>query len=997
MPQIAVSSVNIDIFRFAVYFDIYQRKVVFNTSGTAYNGSSGSGVFNVLGISFLLQDQDGVTLASIDFTDASKFIVPGTTQEFEVDMSSISIPFFFQTYKIQGAIKDADGTIYYTTPAYKKVCQPVNLTESGYVPGVFQVSANCADNLLTIKELTNLTYNGSTYDSVEKSGTLSYPTGTISAVSFTGTPFSNNVIYTGEYRVVCTTIATYDLEDDVYVLVTYSTNNVFNITCANKIADLMCCMVDLQTTYLRNCNNAIGKNAQQKLNEVTMPFLIGLTKEINGQDASTEADLIKKTLNCDCGASSIRQNEFTPINPSVTNIVLTGGGGVTIGDPTTVGNTKTYVISSNSIQIVKGNTGDLAYTIALDTSTSGVVKYKITFDYAVMASYILSAIGASSTLTAALNALIQDAGLSLAGLDGKCILDLGACDYVYSNSNPDGDWQIMDISIDDVVYNAPADMFLVNGATPISNWLNGLGLGSFSVVVNIGSPNNFLIQSLANENAVQYITVNAGAVDNRFSFIANCQDLKAILQGIIDYLCELTALKVALGEALTLYTIDYNGNILSQGFTATDLQSTFNSSLANSIYSIIQRIDTLTGITCAKLAAVYVDRASSVFSGSLARVHGIDNEGNCVAFTREQLAKGIMNAVNDYAAVKTIFCAVDCEEPATCPEISNISLAMNGSSIGIYGVSFATTPIASQTVIVQYKLSSSSTWLTATSSLQILPNGMISGTTPFSISGVTAGQTYDIKIVNNCGGEGFVKQITTPTGTVYSGSYLLDTILYNICGNSPVTLYSSAPFAAGIILYSNAGLTVPVTGYGFVADNAEGSIYTMDTGTGEVLADTGTNCSNGTPKEVLLGNDSGVICNTIQLTRYLNGTTLIGAVLYVDAALSTPQTGYSYVVDLTDGSIYTLNSSTGVIGYLGLKCGVYGASFGLGNTELAACGAGNTTLYSDEYYGVGVTMYTDAGLTTPVTGYSFLRDATGIGYNLDSTTGIITSLTGNSC
>lgn len=241
MPQKTISSTNISVFKFQVQFDLYNRTVTFTDTST-YAGSSGTGIFSILGISFSLIDSDNVELATINFDDSNKFIVPDVTRTFVVDLSSLSYAFLFQTYKIVGAIKDADGTIYYTDAVYKKICEPVNITESGYVPGTFQITPNCPDNVLTVKELTLFTYNNLAPVSKTKSGILYYPTGTIGQVPFTGTPFSNNAIYTGEYRINATTVAEYDLLDDVSVLITYLTNNVFPVTCANKIADLICCM-----------------------------------------------------------------------------------------------------------------------------------------------------------------------------------------------------------------------------------------------------------------------------------------------------------------------------------------------------------------------------------------------------------------------------------------------------------------------------------------------------------------------------------------------------------------------------------------------------------------------------------------------------------------------------------------------------------------------------------------------------------------------------------
>jgi hypothetical protein len=192
-----------------------------------------------------------------------------------------------------------------------------------------------------------------------------------------------------------------------------------------------------------------------------------------------------------------------------------------------------------------------------------------------------------------------------------------------------------------------------------------------------------------------------------------------------------------------------------------------------------------------------------------------------------------------------------------------------------------------------------------------------------------------------------------------------------------------------------------VTGYSYIADNATGDIYTMNGSTGAVIVSTGTSCSNGIARALSLSNNTGTICTTNRTTLYVNGSgSLIGKTLYLDAALTTPVTGYSYVLDTEDedAPIYNLNSVTGVVGSVtGLSCGVFASEFKIGNSEGAACIAGNTTLYSSNYYAIGEILYTDAALTTPLTGYSIVADYSGILYNVDPTTGEITSLTGNAC
>lgn len=910
MPQLQVNSANIGTFIFNVTFDIYTRSVKFDATPTQYVGS---GINNVLGIAFSLIDGDSVILAAIDFA-APQLPTPASNSIYTLDLSSVNFAFIFQNYSIQGAIKDQNGTIYSTQIVYKNVCQPVNLTDSGYVPGIFQIQADCTNNILTTKELTVLVYNNETPLSVTKSGTLSYPTGTISPISFANTPFSNNVIYTGEYRVNNQTDVIYDLIDGVYVDVTYLTNNVFEVTCNNKMSDLMCCIVGIQHTYIKNCNTAIGQRAKQQLDEITPAFLIGLTKEINGQDASEQALFIKKQLNCNCGSSSLGQNEVTPINPSIYNIVLTGVGGTTVPAAVVTGSTKTYSIASNVYQVVKGNTGDLAWTITLDTSVPNTVKYKITFNYDTMAGYILTAIQNDPILLNQLNSLVNAvANVSMVGLNGSCVIDMTAADYTLIQAVNNSTF-VISITINGIVHNAPSNLF-GSDFIGIENWLNSLALGSFTVAVNSGT---LLIQSLSNDNTIATMTFTTPNVTT--SFQSTNKTLLQVLQAIIDYLCGMTSLQVALGNNLSLCLFDYNGTPIAYSYSGTqNSQADYNLGISQAICNIVARMNALTGITCAALRAAFPDSPASIF-GVAGRLYGTDGT-NCIGWSDRQVASLVIAAVNSYSDVKAAFCAISCSTPATCPDVANINLAMVGTSIGIYGLTWSQNPLASQTVTVQFRVHGTGGYTTSTNALVILPNGNISGTTPFLIPGTTAGTTYDIFITNNCGGAGFVKQITAPTGTVFTGTYLLDNIIYNICGESPVTLYSSAPFATGVTMYTDIGLTTPVTGFTFISSTSGGDIFQINTSTGVVGADTFTACNTGTAGSYRLGNNTSTICASSPVTLYTNGAFVVGGTLYTDSALTTPVTGSSFVVNGVNNTIYNLNTSTGVIGSsTGLLC-----------------------------------------------------------------------------
>lgn len=982
MPQVAVNSSNIKNFGFSMKIDPYARTMFFDTSVlSTYNGSGKS---NVQGIGFSVKDKDGVEVISLNY--ATQIPAPATADTYTADLSSLGLQFFFNGFSITGYIKDQNGTVYQTPEVFKSVCQPTDINESGYVPGVFAIQADCANNLLTVKELTTLVYSNEKPTSVTKTGILSYPTGTITPVAFTGTPFSNNPVYSGEYRINCTTIAIYDLGDNIFVSVTYITNSPFPVACSNFLGDVACCLSEVYNTYVKNCGNAKGQNALEKYNSVAPALMLGILKQNNGLDASEEAAYIKKTLKCDCGTGAVHQNEMNPTSPAVYNIVITGTGGTTV-TPSITGTTKTYQIGSNIYQVVKGVPGDLAFSITTDTSTTGVIKYVIAFDYAVIAATVLTAIGADPVIKAQLNALVTATGSAdLTGLDGKCVIDTTKKDYSLALAAATSSTLVASVVIDGVTYTAPANTH-VNTPSAVQSWLNTLSKGTFACVFSGGT---FTVISVANTHTVATMTFSAPGTT--VAFASTNITLVNVLNAIVNYLCGVTALQVALGQNLAVCFFDYSGQVYSVNFQTGQKQSELNTAVTQAICNLAARINTLTGVTCASIANIFKDSPTSVLGGG-ARLYGKDG-GLCVAWTPRQLALGVIAAINANADVKAEFCSIDCSIPAQCPDISGASINMVGTAIGIYGVTFSSTPQATQVVTVQYKLTSTATWTTATTSLQILPNGNINGTTPYQIPGVVAGQTYDVRVFNNCGGVGFTGQITVPTGAVYSGSFRYDASIYAVCGNVPGTLYSSAPFGVGVTMYTNAGLTTALTGKLYIAD-ASGAIYNINTSTGVVGAATGSSCNTGTVGKYILANSTIAICSGTVVLRYTSGAFAVGKTLYVDSALTTPVTGYSYAYHTGTAKIYNLNSSTGVIGAdTGAACSAFANSYAADTIAAILCNAALTTYYtSTPFFGPGVTIFTNIGLTTPLTGKTYIMNG-GTVYTIDPVTGEVNSTYG---
>src|SRR6185437_13321391 len=96
-------------------------------------------------------------------------------------------------------------------------------------------------------------------------------------------------------------------------------------------------------------------------------------------------------------------------------------------------------------------------------------------------------------------------------------------------------------------------------------------------------------------------------------FSATNATLVQVLQAIINYLCNITALQVTLANTLTLCTFDYNGNVISTDYVAGVSQQVFDAGEASSICTIVARMNTLTGVTCDTLKAIFIDRPALSF------------------------------------------------------------------------------------------------------------------------------------------------------------------------------------------------------------------------------------------------------------------------------------------------------------------------------------------------------------------------------------------------
>jgi hypothetical protein len=80
---------------------------------------------------------------------------------------------------------------------------------------------------------------------------------------------------------------------------------------------------------------------------------------------------------------------------------------------------------------------------------------------------------------------------------------------------------------------------------------------------------------------------------------------------------------------------------------------------------------------------------------------------------------------------------------------------------------------------------------------------------------------------------------------VMSNPFKLGTSTGLLCAGFPANLYWMGPGAAlvpGNTMYTDSGLTTPVTGFNFISDSVGTEIFNIDSGTGVVGTTTGSGC-----------------------------------------------------------------------------------------------------------------------------------------------------------
>jgi hypothetical protein len=677
-PKI-INSATVKQFGFGAVINLETRQLVFSTAGLTIFEAGGAA--QVQGICFEVIDPAGATILEVDFT-APHIDTAANENSYTLQLTSSAA--LFGNYLVKGVLKDADGVLHEVVLPPKDVKMPKGYDATCMVPGSFKQVVDCLKPFIRLAETTLLVYQGREPALTPVvSGALYYPRGTISQAAFSATPFQTRAVYTGDYVLRNKTTAQYHLGDEFYVQVSYATTLNFDVTCLDRLCDILCCVSDTYREMQENFGNAKGDRAKALLDRIAIPLMQASLAERCGRDASEYVAIIRKTLDCSCACGD---GGPRLIQPSVV-----GGSGNTytfIGQAAT---TVTEDVSDNVtvhtkfVNVLKGLTNDAAFSIR-KVEDADNVNWVISFDYKALAQTVLTTIGNNQSLLNLLNSLIASTGIqgAIAGLDGKCVVDTLHFDYSLQTRMTLAS-EIDSITIGGTTYARPGGIGM--NEDDLETWLNGLGLGDYSVSiaampgpVSPLAPKNFTFTSLQNTESVQWLTVRFDSegvlsAPTNVPFQKTSKTLLQVLQATVDYICALSSLQVKLGRSDLRTCALQGGAAWSYTLFGPDTPlGNYLFALSQAHCQLVQDIISLPKVDCASLRTIYAPRpALGLTPQSL--LHG-DKAGQCASFTLRELVYGIIDVIQTDQDVKNKFCAIDCLVPVpnVCSEIESVTM-----------------------------------------------------------------------------------------------------------------------------------------------------------------------------------------------------------------------------------------------------------------------------------------------------------------------------------
>ena len=485
----------------------------------------------------------------------------GATKSIEIDLPSGDHK--YAQYKIVGTLTDTDAKVY-NIEVEKELCKPANSNDD-VVKGKFEHTADCKAPLMTIKDATTYVYDYKSPSDKTKNFAIRLPNQDLETIKgISATPIQMTSLYSGDYLVKGYTDAEFDLEDGIFAIVRYAINYSFNLTCDDRLCEVVCCFERLQTD-LDNCDNSStkSKSLAQKKEKADNLMMQAIALAQCGKSNAAKVAEIKKLLECECGDC----------------------GGSIEGDPAliTTGNQYSFSKDCFDVSVIGGVTNiscksqkDLYKIVPLDNGCGKMITvaatvsgtkttYAIGVDCDIFKTYVYNLVSTDSDIISAITKNFNFGSQNIS-IDGKCLITSNQGDYSADICDCNGTYSFQSVLINGTTY-APQGSLQTSNHIAIKSYLNGLGLGTFDVsaVPNSSCPNEkggcgnlVRITSVGNSNAltdVRYADNNGTIYIAPFSqkVVLKMQDWAQV---VTNKICELCFTDIKTCSAYNVCTID---------------------------------------------------------------------------------------------------------------------------------------------------------------------------------------------------------------------------------------------------------------------------------------------------------------------------------------------------------------------------------------------------------------------------------------------------------
>lgn len=292
MPGTTISgSPNISLLDSKIVADVCAGNFVIDATPSIFIGSGAS---NVLGVKVKIVNPYGVIIK--DYT-ASYDIAPPISGSYTRTIPTQAGKIQYGTYTVYVQLTDAGGTTYEVVKSvnvctYDEVTNPCDIR--------LQLTADCKNGRLTVALSEPPVFKGFYAESRTQTIVVNYPT----ASGVTPLTTSNGMfavqLFEGEYKVVTTVCATYNLTDNVYLKLGYTGTFYKKVRCLLDYTCIWPRIKQLWDKINEDCSQIDrDNNASIALQASLLVHTINLANDA-GEDASDYIDQLEKLLGCTC-------------------------------------------------------------------------------------------------------------------------------------------------------------------------------------------------------------------------------------------------------------------------------------------------------------------------------------------------------------------------------------------------------------------------------------------------------------------------------------------------------------------------------------------------------------------------------------------------------------------------------------------------------------------------------------------------------------------------